>query len=194
MTEVILSTESVTVFGGAPTIAVDSSFGAKGNRGSLIYAVDGNPNSQSVTLPSDLRVYDLATNIKENDSEYLTMYQYVNQDGQLYWIPLLRLIPKLFGKNFDATFVSGETTILIPAYDVFPDETLTPANFNIQYSIETSSPTSSGMNVSEGFVFAESDADEENPLIEVTLTAIDLTGPVSGNKKVHVFITIVGEL
>lgn len=141
MSIVTLSTDELSVFGGPAEISVDLDFGAKGTRGSLIFASnEGKPENSS--LPSDLQFYDLFINLKPTDDEYMYLYQYINSPTSGgTWQPLLRLIPNVLSIKQDIAFTSGIGSVEIPVTSIVPASTIanmTGADFNIQYSFANS--------------------------------------------------------
>lgn len=191
MAEVLLSTDDLTVLGGPTTVNVDLDFGPPGNRGSLIYASNGDPNLSTAGLPADVQPYDLAINISASSSRYLTLYQYYSADGVSAWQELTRLSPNAGSFNQNITFTAGAGTVFVPISAITESTELTPANFNIQYAIESVTPILSSMLINPTFV-------ENNNILYLAfqINAVEFNGvsfaAVNGvDKKVHFFITVV---
>ncbi len=191
MAEVILSTEDLTVLGGPSSISVDIDFGPEGVRGSQIFVGEGDPNSEETVIgQTDIKVLDLFINIKSSDPEYLYVYQYVNQDGTLFWKKLFNLIPNIRAINSSATFTAGATTINIPVSSLVPTElvaSVTAADFNVQLSILNSNPTANSIQI------GEPTGSPRN--LPITINAIEYSSStwsnLSGSKTVQLSITMV---
>jgi|688.fasta_scaffold01402_20 hypothetical protein len=201
MAEVLLSTDDLTVLGGPARIELETDFGAAGQRGSLIYASNGVPTNPNSGIPDDVLPYDLAINISASSTRYLTVYQYFSADGVSGWNELTRLSPNAGSANLDITFANGISQLIpgingigIPVASITENTSVTPANFNIQYSIESALPVLSGMQVSPTFI-----VDENNvPYLGFTIIAYVVNPitqqvePLNGVvRKVHLFITVV---
>ena len=147
MAEVLVAGEDLTVLGGPTTINLQTDFGSTGQRGSLIYASNGVPSDSNSGIPSDILPYDLAINISASSNRYLTVYQYFSADGASGWNELTRLSPNVGAVNLDVYFANGVSQqepgtngIIIPVSSITQSTELTPANLNIQYSIESITP------------------------------------------------------
>ncbi len=191
MPEVLLSSDSLTVLGGPSSVSVDVDFGPAGKRGSLIYASNGDPNLSSSGIPADVLPYDLAINISASSTRYLTVYQYYSADGVESWQELTRLSPNAGSLNLDVVFTAGVGQIGIPVSAITDNTTLTPANFNIQYAIESVTPIMSSLLISPTFVVSNNIS-----YLGFQINALEFNGvsfaAVNGvTKKVHVFITVV---
>lgn len=198
MAEVLLSTDDLTVLGGPSTIELETDFGATGQRGSLIYASNGVPTDANSGIPSSVLPYDIAINISASSSRYLTVYQYYSADGATGWNELTRLSPNAGSVNLDITFANGVSQqvpgtdgIAIPISSITQSTELTPANFNIQYAIESVTPIMSSMLISPTFF-----VDNNVSYLAFQINAVEFNGvslaAVDGVvKKVHLFITVV---
>jgi hypothetical protein len=202
MTEVILSSDNVSVLGGPAKVSVDVDFGPGGTRGSRIFVGYGNPNSSQTEIGQPLEQFDLYINLLANesedvmDNEYLYVYQYVNVDGSLTWIELFKLIPNTYSFNTSPNkinFVNGSGTLYVPINKVVPQELVgsyLPSNFNFQYSIIGTSPVSSSFTVDESFQIINSIQN-----LAITVKAVEFVDeewiPLSGQKVIHGLITVV---
>jgi hypothetical protein len=158
MAEVLVAGENLTVLGGPATINLQTDFGGPGQRGSLIYASNGIPSDPNSGIPNDVLPYDIAINISASSNRYLTVYQYFSADGASGWNELTRLSPNVGAVNLDIYFANGVSQqipgtngIGIPISSITQSTELTPANFNIQYSIESITPILSSLLVSPEF-------------------------------------------
>lgn len=198
MAEVLLSTDNLTVLGGPTTINLETDFGGQGVRGSLIYASNGIPGTPNSGIPEDVLPYDLAINVSASSTRYLTVYQYFSADGVSGWNELTRLSPNAGSLNLDIYFAGGVSQqvpgingIGIPVAAITTNTSITPANFNIQYAIESITPIMSSMLISPEFVVVDN-----IPYLGFQINAIEFNGvtlaAVDGvTKKVHLFITVV---
>lgn len=198
MAEVLLSSDNLTVLGGPTTINLETDFGGTGRRGSLIYASNGIPGTPNSGIPEDVLPYDLAINISASSTRYLTVYQYFSADGVSGWNELTRLSPNAGSVNLDIYFASGVSQqvpgtngIAIPLALITENTSVTPANFNIQYAIESIAPTMSSILIAPEFIVIDN-----IPYLGFQINAIEFNGltlaPVDGvTKKIHLFITVV---
>lgn len=198
MADVLLSSDSLTVLGGPTSINVDVDFGPAGNRGSLIYASIGDPNLTSSGVPADVQPFDLAINISASSSRYLTIYQYYSADGVESWQELTRLSPNAGSFNLDIYFANGVSQqtpgvdgILVPISSITESTDLTPANFNIQYAIESIAPTMSSMVISPSFIEVGNITYLAFGLTAIEFNGVTLAAVDGTTKKVHFFITVV---
>jgi hypothetical protein len=201
MADILLSNEDLTVFGGPESISLDLDIGPQGDRGSIIIGVLGDPRNSSVasTIVQETQALDLVIDCQSASTTYKTVFQKVSTGGSLQWEPLLSLKTNYYSSIKDVTaVVSGNTgTITIPPINVteiYGDSGLTVANsesFNIQYSISSPNgrPIASSLTVSElstgpGFLALP---------LEIKGVEYDGTSwePMSGPKRVHLFITVV---
>lgn len=199
MTDILLSSEDLTVFGGPSSLAVEVDFGPSGDRGSNIFAGYGKPSLiQTIDLDGSIKIdgqsiqiFDMYINLLTSDDEYLYLYQYHNVSGTDSWEALVGLAPNTYSNNFTKTFTDGETTILIPLVNIDPAAVgLDSTNFNIQHSIvNNTNPISSSLSV--GSVI------EDSGILSLPLTikAIEYDGAswdnLSGSKTIHLLITVV---
>jgi hypothetical protein len=114
MVDVLLSNESISVFGGPASIDINVDFGAPGIRGSLIFTGPGKPTDPTVNFPTEPRPQDLYINLLPSDFEYLFLYQYGSINGVLSWSKVLRLIPNTAIANIPVIFLDGIARTLTP--------------------------------------------------------------------------------
>jgi hypothetical protein len=201
--DILLSNEDLTVFGGPETISLDLDIGPQGDRGSIIIGVLGDPRNASVasTIVQDTQALDIAIDYQSASTTYKTVFQKVSTGGSLQWMYLLSLKTDYYSSIKDVTaVVDGEIgTLTIPPINVteiYGTSGLTAAteqSFNVQYSVSSAlgGPLSTSLVVKElttgpGFLALplEIKGVEYN---EETQT----WGPMTGPKRVHLFITVV---
>lgn len=193
MTEVLLSTEDITVLGGPSSISVDVDFGPQGTRGSQIFVGEGDPNDPATVIgQSDIKILDLYINIKPADLEYLYVYQYVNENATLFWKKLFRIIPNTKSLNSSATFTAGETTINVPVNQIVNPEdvaTVAAADFSVQASIINTNPVAVSVEIGEPSGTGAARA------VPITINAAEYSGStwsaLAGSKTVQLLITVV---
>jgi hypothetical protein len=198
MAEVLISSDDLTVLGGPSTVAVDLDFGATGTRGSLIYASNGDPNLPASAIPAGVLPYDLAINISASSSRYLTVYQFYSADGVDSWQELTRLSPNAGSFNLDVPFASGvsqqtpgQNGILVPVSAITDSTELTPANFNIQYAIESVTPIMSSMLINPTLVEVANVSYLAFQINAIEFNGVSLAAVDGVSKKIHFFITVV---
>lgn len=195
MSEVLLSSDDITVLGGPSQISVDIDFGPEGQRGSQIFVGLGNPNLITTTIGQDPIIFDMYINIDSTDSDdYLFMYQYQNVSGTNTWVKLFRLLSNYYSFNSLRTFSDGQVTINVPLINIVPLSNIanySSEDFNIQYTISGgSNPISSSISIASilelpGGQFS----------LPITISAIEYDGSawvnLSGEKTIHMLINVV---
>jgi hypothetical protein len=196
MVDVLLFSDSIDVIGGPQRVDVDIDIGSVGQRGSNIFVGSGNPNLPTAVLPEEPKTYDMYINLSPNDVEYLFLYQYLNYDGNLTWVRLLRLIPNTFLENKLINFVDGAAVYNVPVITVIPLASVglyEPENFNIQHRVINDRPVASATSVAGAFEIDDND----QLVLPITITAVEIdpqTGawtPVSGERFVHLIMTVI---
>lgn len=109
MAEVLVSSESLSVLGGPDSITLNLDTGAQGQRGTFILYGFPNPNTPeaSESFISPPQVFDLYVIVDPASDDYLQIYQYVNQDGELVWIPALKLSINIYSTTRAVLFTNG---------------------------------------------------------------------------------------
>jgi hypothetical protein len=115
MAEVIVSSDSLAIFGGPSTVQLDVDYGPPGQRGSLIFTDNGKPTDNDIVFSTPPQPLDLYINLKTSDFEYLFLYQYGYVNGILTWSKVLRLIPNTALANLPVIFYNGEAITFTPA-------------------------------------------------------------------------------
>jgi hypothetical protein len=193
MTEILLATEDLTIFGGPSQLNVEVDFGPEGDRGSQIFVGYGNPND--VSIGQDPKVFDLYINILAGDpnGDYLSLYQYQQGiSGAPSWVKLFKLIPNTYSTNREEEFEDGEVLINVLLTDIVPASLtgeLTEDNFNIQFNIKNDNPISSAISVAAPEII------EGSVILPITVKALEYDGlewsQLSGTKIVQLLITVV---
>ena len=199
MADILLSNDDLTVFGGPETISLDLDFGPTGDRGSLIIGVQGDPRNTTVanSITQEEQVLDIAIDYSPSSPTYKTVFQYVaTPSGNPQWTPIVSLKTNFYSeKKGPLTPVNGKITIppinVTDIYDI-EEGTVSSSRFNIQYSISSSSlsgPLATNLIVkdlitTQGFLAL--------PLEIQGVEYKDGTwAPMSGEKMIHLFITVV---
>lgn len=137
MSEVVFSSEDLTVFGGPASIDVSVDIGAQGIRGTVIHALPADPRTLATNqLPSDMIPGDLGINITPSSIDYLTVYQKVGSLPQ-EWITLYSIFPNVYFTKVEANFVDGVTTVPIALSTNFVVDNYDISNFSVQLIVES---------------------------------------------------------
>lgn len=191
MVDVLLNTEDVVVLGPPESVDVLIDIGPQGTRGSKIIVGSGEPNAQTssgILLGTNLILNDIYINISSGEN-YGYMYQYVSQPGGNTWVEVLKIKPAIYSTIETIAFSSGNGSITIPISDIVTvtGSPLTASNFNVQFQIEGANPIASSVEV-------PALAGPGTNLV-INLHATQYSGgswsALTGNKKVHLFISIV---
>jgi len=191
MVDVLLNTEDVVVLGPPESVDVLIDIGPQGTRGSKIIVGSGEPNPQTssgVLLGTTLILNDVYINTSPG-ANYGYMYQYVSQPGGNTWVGILKISPTIYSDIETISFSSGNGSITVPISDIVTvtGSPLTASSFNIQYQIEGANPIASSVEV-------PALAGAGTNLV-INLHATQYSGgswsALTGNKKVHLFISIV---
>ena len=115
MVNVVYSSNDITVLGGPSRLDLDLNIGPSGNRGSLIFIGDRNPNQINPATGFSQRpaLFDLFINSNPSSSSYLQAYQFVSRDGVSQWIEVFKLTQNIVSLNKVATFTNGEANLTI---------------------------------------------------------------------------------
>ncbi len=211
--DILLSNDDLTVFGGPESISLDLDIGPQGDRGSIIVGANGDPRDASVNadlqlkpryretvppfaLPNGINALDIAIDYNPASSTYKTVFQRIATPTGTQWTQLFNLKTNYYASIKNVTAANGILTIPpINVADIYGSSGVTAASseaFNIQYSV--SSPESAGplatnlvikpLITSQGFLAL--------PLeIKGVEYINDAWAPISGPKRVHLFITVV---
>lgn len=114
MVDILLSNETLSIFGGPASVDVNVDYGAQGVRGSLIFTGPGKPTDVAVTFSTPPLPQDLYINLLPSDFEFLFLYQYGSVNGTLGWSKLLRLIPSTALANIPVVFIDGIARTVVP--------------------------------------------------------------------------------
>lgn len=201
MTEIILSSDDLTVFGGPTSVSLDVDFGPQGIRGSRIFAVDADPRLFTTEKPADIQNYDIAMVTTPSEKDYLTVYQKLGATLE-DWVPFASLIPNVFSAKSYVTFTDGVAVGLIPASDVFQLDSYTADKFDVQVQIENAAAASNPLLLkptSLGYSLAIVPFAGKQYL-KITVNAVEYNSstlswvPVTGQRIAHIFITTVSEI
>lgn len=198
MADVILSTESLSVFGGPSSISVDIDFGPVGARGSRIYGVEADPRVSTTEKPADIKNYDIAMVISPSEPDYLTVYQKIGTTAE-EWIQFASLVPNVYSIKAKVTFTDGVATGVLPVSDLFTLDTYTVDQFMVQMTLENAAaattpallkPLSTGYSLSIASVGAKKYLVINTTAVEYNAGTLSWT-PVSGERVAHLFVTSV---
>jgi hypothetical protein len=191
MVDVLLNTEDVVVLGPPETIDVLVDIGPQGTRGSKFIVGSGEPNPQTssgVLLGQALILNDMYINVAPGVN-YGYLYQYVSQPGGNTWTQALQINPAIYSTVETIAFTSGAAAITIPISNIVTvsGSPLTASNFSVQFQIEGANPIASSMEI-------PALAGAGTNLV-INFDAVQYSGgswsALTGNKKVHLFISIV---
>lgn len=205
MAEVLVSSDDISVLGGPASITLNLDSGPQGQRGTFILYGFPNPNTPEAaeTFISEPQLFDLYVVVDPASDDYLQIYQYVNQDGALVWIPTFKLAVNIYSTTRPTTFIDGTATIDINLADLgvagleqlgqaqaidisFFSQPGSAAYFNIQTSISNVNPqyfldpensTIDLYPVMSSYAVSDVYLDENDNLLKlpVTFTAVELT-------------------
>ena len=186
MTDVVLSTDDLTVLSGPEVVELLVDIGPTGTRGNKFFVGLGNPN-----LDEDLD--PILNDIYVNSSpgaDYGYLYQYVSEPGGDTWIEVLNINPAIYSKIHTVNFVAGcdasagSGSIVIPITDITSVTGLESDNFSVQYSIVNSTPIASSVSS-----VAVSGTDL---VIDIEASEYDGSwGPLAAETSVHLFVSVV---
>lgn len=195
MADILLSNDDLTVFGGPVEISLDLDIGPQGDRGSIIVGSNGNPQDANVNavIVQDIQALDIAIDYNPYSDTYKTVFQRIATANGTQWTEMLSLKTNFYSAVKDVTAANGKLTIPpINVTDIASDVNLTSASFSIQYSI--SSPDTAGALATNLIVKDVVDDGSIRALpLEIEGVEYDGTtwGPITGPKRIHLFITVV---
>lgn len=206
MADVVVSSNNISVVGGPASIQLNLDSGAQGQRGTFIMYGFPEPNTPeaAATFISPPQVFDFYVVVDPASENYLQMYQYVNQDGNLLWVPAIKLAINIYSTTRPITFTGGVGSTEINLADLglagvtetgntqsidvnFFTQPGSAAYFNIQSSISNFNPLytldpTSGATLDlfpTIFTYVISDVyldENDNQLkLPVTFTAVEVT-------------------
>jgi len=159
MSEVVVSSDNISVIGGPSTIRLELDTGEQGQRGTFILYGFFNPNTPEGQLSffTEPQLFDLYIVVDPGSEDYLQMYQYVNQDGEFLWIPALKLSINLYSTTRPVVFSQGLGSVEVNLSDLglagvqetgqsqtldinFFNQPGSSAYFNVQTSISNFNP------------------------------------------------------
>ena len=142
MVDVVVASDNLTVLGGPERIDVDLNIGAAGTRGNTFFVGLETPSSLTtqdfITPP---QIFDVYIINDPSSTNYLQAYQYLNQDGELTWVPSFKISDNVAAFNKVLEFSNGVATLQVDlaevgldnlAFDSFANSF---ASFNVQCSI-----------------------------------------------------------
>lgn len=151
---VVIAQNTVTVSGGAQSIAVDVNFGSKGDDGNVILYGQGKPqNIPASSFPRTPQLEDWYINLDSTDDEYLYLYQYVYTNNIENWTRVFKIIPNSYQTNKIVNFSGGigkaslsisNTTIPLVPQVAFPStgSVITPVDNEVEMLAISSGPGS----------------------------------------------------
>jgi hypothetical protein len=191
MVDVLLNTEDVVVLGPPETVDVLVDIGPQGTRGSKIIVGSGEPNAlttNGVISGQQLILNDLYINTSPG-SNYGYMFQYISAPGGNTWVEVLRISPAIYSSIQNTEFTDGFASLTIPITTIVSgiSSPLEIFNFSIQHQISGTNPISSSFQVQP---FSESGTN-----LIIIFNAVEYSDdswtPLSGEKDIHLFISIV---
>ena len=195
MTEVFVSTDDVKVIGGTANVNVEVDFGPQGDRGNLFLVGYGHPNT--ITHSQTLQLLDIYINLQVGDSDYLGMYQYLNEAGVDTWVLLGPLITDKFGSNRTVSFTDGVSTndVEFNISRILQTSILSgidASKFNIQCTfLNQTKPVAHSIVVKPTTI----EAGTGYIVLPVSINAAEFSGSawsgLSGTHTVHFLITVV---
>ena len=194
MTEIFVSTDDVKVIGGTANVNVEVDFGPQGDRGNLFLVGYGDPNT--ITHSQTIQLLDIYINLQVGDSDYLGMYQYLNQAGVDSWVFLGPLITDKFGANRTVSFTGGVSTdVEFNVSSILQTSVLSgidESKFNIQCTFLNSSKPVAHSIVVKPITIQSGTGDI---ILPVSVNAAEFSGStwsgISGTHVVHFLITVV---
>jgi hypothetical protein len=147
MVNIVLESDELTILGGPSKIDVELNVGATGRRGVFIFTDFVRPDSPLVTFSEPPVLFDLFLLIDPSSDDYLTIFQYLNQDGVLTWLPVVQLTFNVYNTARNVEFVNGVGEVQIDIFELgFGRNIPLPALensklfFNVQVTPENENP------------------------------------------------------
>jgi len=188
MVDFVLQTPDLDVFGGPTSLEVSTDFGKAGNRGSLFWTGNGDPEDRLTT--QDIQIGDLYINTNTSNQFYSWLYLYVPNVGGPTWERILKLNPQQNSKISVVDFDGGEGTIDILLSTITADITPLPAldKFIIRYNLEDSSSRP----IASSFLYSIATI-ADVPYLRIVINAAAFDGTewvtLEESHKVHTFVS-----
>lgn len=202
MVDIVLDSEELTVLGGPSEINVELNVGATGKRGVFIFADFPLPTSPLATFSEPPVLFDLYLVLDPGSDFYLTMFQYLLQDGVLTWVEVIQLTFNTYNTSRTVTFVNGVGEVQIDAFELgFGKNIPLPAIENsknyvsIQATPNATDPISLSVEVNDLVsITSEETISGLVTYIPVTLHAVEYVGgtwqPINGNRVISMSVNL----
>lgn len=202
MVDIVLDSDDLTVLGGPSSIDVELNVGATGRRGVFIFTDFVPPDSPLVSFSEPPVLFDLFLLIDPSSDNYLQMYQYLNQDGILTWVPVVQLTFNTYNTGRAVEFVNGVGEVQI---DVFllgfgkniplPEIENSRLYFNVQATADNENPVALSVETRDLVSIAATDTEVVGDLITYLPVYINAAEFVNGewvelNRTMAVNMTI----
>ena len=140
MAEVILSSDDLTVLGGPSSIQLYLNIGPAGNRGVFVLYGRADPRLPGTSFSTVPQTFDLYVLTDSASSDYLQIFQLLNQDGVDQWLPAIKLSQNFYATTRVLSFVDGASSVTFNAFELglfeerlnLPTYVGTAASLNIQ--------------------------------------------------------------
>jgi hypothetical protein len=152
-TEIVVSTDDLTVLAPPDEIELLLDYGPTGQRGSKIFTGIGEPadfTSSGQIFGQDLYINDYYINAAPGP-DYSYLYQYRTGAGgsSNAWFKVIKINPTIYSSINDIYFTDGEGSLEIPIANItsIAPESLLSSNFSIQYSLVNNNPLASSISL-----------------------------------------------
>jgi hypothetical protein len=182
--DIVLDTDDLTVLGGPSKIDVELNVGATGRRGVFIFTDFVRPDSPLATFSETPVLFDLFLLIDPGSDDYLTIFQYLNQDGVLTWLPVVQLTFNVYNTARNVKFVNGVGEVQIDIFELgFGRNVPLPALqnsrlfFNVQVTPENQNPVALSIETNDLESIAVEDTEnfgESITYLPVFINAVEL--------------------
>lgn len=202
MVDIVLDSDDLTVLGGPSEINVELNVGATGKRGVFIFTDFVRPDSPLVTFSEPPVLFDLFLLIDPSSDEYLQIFQYLNQDGVLTWVPVVQLTFNVYNTARNVEFVNGRGEVQIDVFQLgfgknvpLPDIQNSRLFFNVQVTPQNTDPVALSIETGDLVSIAAEDTEVIGDLITYLPVYINAAEWVDGtwselNKTMTVNMTI----
>jgi hypothetical protein len=198
MVDAVLFTDELAVFSGPDQVEVQLDYGPSGDRGSLIFVANGQPDEidWENEIGQDAKLFDLFINLdsQDTDNEYLMIYQYREALGTTQWQPLTKLIPNTYAKN-DIVNFNVENASYIPIADIVDPSYVGSVNAS-NFSVQATFATSTGYPIVSSIKTEVIEATLTEPAkLKITFYAKEFDGTnwidIVGSRTVNLHISVV---